>query len=59
MVDAADYWLIQARLGIVDTVCGREPPTVADKMREADRERVRKAFPEIGVDDPALAVSRF
>ena len=30
--DAADYWLMQARLGIVDAVCGPEQPTTADKM---------------------------
>jgi hypothetical protein len=29
VVDAADYWLMQARLGIVDRVCVPEPPTVA------------------------------
>jgi hypothetical protein len=34
VVDATDYWLMQARLGIVDRVCGPEPPTVADEMRE-------------------------
>jgi hypothetical protein len=39
MVDAADYWLMQARLGIVDAVCGPEPETPADEKREADRER--------------------
>jgi hypothetical protein len=36
-VDAADYWLTQARLGRVDAVCGPVPPTVADEKREADR----------------------
>ena len=35
--DALDYWLPQARLGIVDAVCGPELPTVADEKREADR----------------------
>jgi hypothetical protein len=45
VVDAFDYWLMQARLGIVDAVCGPEPETVADQMREADRERLREAFP--------------
>ena len=26
-----------------------ELPTVADEMREADRQRLRKAFPELGI----------
>ena len=38
-IDAADYWLMQARLGIVDAVCRPEPETPADEKREADRER--------------------
>jgi hypothetical protein len=47
VIDAADYWLMQARLGRVDAVRGPVPPTVADEMRKAERERLRKAFPEI------------
>jgi hypothetical protein len=45
--DAADYWLTQARLTLVDAVCGPEPPTVADEMRETTRERLGEAFPDI------------
>ena len=41
VVDAADYWLTQARLGRVDAVRGPVPPTVADEMRKAERERCR------------------
>jgi hypothetical protein len=59
VVDTADYWLMQARLGIVDAVCDPEPPRMADEIREADRDRVKKGFPEIEVDTPTLAVSRF
>ena len=44
--DAADYWLMQARLGFVDAVCGPEPPTPADEKREADRERPRRMVPQ-------------
>ncbi len=51
VVDAADYWLMQARLGIADTVCGPEPPTPADEKREADRERLWVAFPRLFVDE--------
>ncbi len=40
--DAVDYWLMQARLGFVDALCGPEPPTPADEKREADRERPRR-----------------
>ena len=42
VLDALDYWLGQARLGIVDAMCGPEPPTPADEKREADRERPRR-----------------
>jgi hypothetical protein len=49
VVDAADYLLMQARLGIVDVVCGAEPPTASDEKRGADRIRLRQAFPEIGI----------
>jgi len=42
VLDALDHWLGQARLGIVDAMCGPEPPTPADEKREADRERPRR-----------------
>jgi len=45
VVDTVDYWLMQAKFHIVDAVCGPEPPTPADEMREANRERLREAFP--------------
>jgi hypothetical protein len=51
-VDAVDYSLTQVRLGIVDAVCGPEPRNPADEKREADRERLRKAFPKIGIAIP-------
>jgi hypothetical protein len=40
-----DYRLMQAKLHIVDAVYAPEPPTPADEMREADRERLRDASP--------------
>jgi hypothetical protein len=46
VLDALDYWLGQARLGIVDAMCGPEPPTPADERREADRERPRRMVPQ-------------
>jgi len=33
------------RLSIVDRICGPEPPTSADLKREADYERLVRAFP--------------
>jgi hypothetical protein len=39
------YLLTLAWLRILDAVCGPEPPTPTDEMREADRERLREAFP--------------
>jgi hypothetical protein len=44
-VDHLDYLVTLARLRIRDAVCGPEPETPADRQR--DRERIKKAFPEI------------
>jgi len=49
LLDALDYWLTQARLYLVDVVCGPQPEPPADETRNVDRERLRKAFPEIGI----------
>jgi hypothetical protein len=35
-----------ARLWLFDLIHGPEPETPADEEREADRERLRRAFPE-------------
>ncbi len=43
--DALGYLLTLVWLRIVDAVCGPEPPTPGDEMREADRERLREASP--------------
>lgn len=48
--DALDYRVTQARLWVVDAVCGPEQTTPADQKREADHEQLRRAFPQIGVD---------
>jgi hypothetical protein len=34
----------------VDRIYGPEPPTSADKQREAEHEELREAFPVIGLD---------
>jgi hypothetical protein len=49
VVDVVDYWLTQAQLNLADAVCGPKPETAADEVRETDRERLQKAFPEIGI----------
>jgi hypothetical protein len=50
VLDALDYWLTQARLWMVDTAHGPEPETMTDEMREIERERLRRAFPQIDVE---------
>jgi hypothetical protein len=47
LMDRVDYALISARLWIIDRFLGPEPPTDADRKREGDRERLRKAFPKL------------
>jgi hypothetical protein len=46
VADQFDYLVTLARLRVLDTVCGPEPETPADRQRR-DRERLRAAFPEI------------
>ena len=47
VVDHLDYVQTLVRLRILDAVAGPEPETSADQRREADRERMQRAFPEI------------
>lgn len=47
VADQLDYLVTLARLRILDAVAGPLPETPADGQREQDRERLRKAFPEI------------
>jgi hypothetical protein len=49
-LDRVDYAVTLARCWAVDLIYGPEPPTLADKQREADYERLRKAFPFINLD---------
>jgi hypothetical protein len=37
-LDALDYWVMQARLWMLDTLHGPEPETEADRQRGCDRE---------------------
>ena len=45
--DQLDYVVTLARLRILDALAGPLPETPADRQRQRDRERLRRAFPEI------------
>ena len=47
VADDLDYLVTLTRLRVLDAIVGPLPETPADQQREQDRERLRKAFPEI------------
>jgi hypothetical protein len=47
VADALDYLVTLLRLRILDALAGPLPETPADQQRARDRERLRRAFPEI------------
>ena len=47
-LDRVSYCFVLIRLSIHDRICGSEPPTPADLKREADHERLDRAFPMAG-----------
>ena len=47
VVDHVDYVLTLTRLRILDVLTGPLPETPEDQQREADRERIERAFPKI------------
>jgi hypothetical protein len=47
VADALNYLVTLVRLRILDALAGPEPETLADQQRKQDRERVKRAFPEI------------
>jgi hypothetical protein len=47
VADALDYLVTLVRLRILDALAGPEPDTPADQQRAQDRERIKRAFPEI------------
>jgi hypothetical protein len=49
-VDRIEYAVMSVRLAILDWICGPEPPTSADRQREADKDRLQRAFPAIELD---------
>jgi hypothetical protein len=52
-LDRADHAVMVARCWLVDLIYGPQPTTPADEKREADHERLQKAFPGIDVDRTA------
>ena len=49
-LDRAAYASTYARLWLFDLIHGPEPLALADEKREADHERLRRAFPGIDFD---------
>jgi len=47
VADDLDYLWTLATLRILDWLAGPLPETPADQQRDRDRERLRRAFPEI------------
>jgi hypothetical protein len=47
VADDLDYLATLATLRILDALAGPEPETPADQQRARDRERIKRAFPEI------------
>jgi hypothetical protein len=47
VADHLDYLLTVARLRTLDALAGPLPETPADQQRARDRERMKRAFPEI------------
>jgi hypothetical protein len=47
VLDRAECWLTLARLRILDALAGPLPETPADQRRARDREKIKRAFPEI------------
>jgi hypothetical protein len=50
VVDRIEYAVMSVRLAILDWICGPEPTTSADRQREADKDRLQRAFPTIDLD---------
>jgi hypothetical protein len=50
IVDRIEYAATSVRLAILDWICGPEPTTAADRQREAEKDRLQRAFPAINID---------
>ncbi len=49
-IDGIGYAVTSVRLAILDWISGPEPPTPADRQREAEHEQLHRAFPKIDID---------
>jgi hypothetical protein len=47
VADQLDYVVTLARLRILDALVGPLPETPGDGQRERDRDRIKRAFPDI------------
>ena len=56
VADKLDYLLTLAWLRILDALAGPLPETRADRQREWDRERIKRAFPKLTGEDPGTAI---
>ena len=50
VVDRIEYAAMSVRFAILDWISGPEPTTSADRQREADKNRLQRAFPAIDLD---------
>ena len=57
LADALGYLLTLAWLRILDALAGPTPATPADQQRQRQRERIERAFPNIGGAKPGAAVA--
>jgi hypothetical protein len=50
VIDRIEYAAMSVRFGILDRFYGPEPATWADQRREAEHERLQRAFPAMDLD---------
>jgi len=50
IIDRIEYAVASVRMAIVDKVYGPEPPTQADRQREAEHERLQRTVPSFEID---------
>jgi hypothetical protein len=49
-IERTEYVITSVRMAIVDKLYGPEPPTLADRQRDAEHERLQRAFPSFEID---------
>ena len=50
VADRIEYAAISVRFAILDWIYGPEPTTAADRQREAEKDKLQRAFPAIDLD---------